>query len=62
MWQRASTSLGHKMPVHPWSKLATDIFHFEGPPYLLIVEYTSRFPVVCKLTSMTGIHAATNAS
>ena len=34
----------------------TDIFHFEGASYLLIVEYTSRFPVVCKLSSMTGQH------
>ena len=33
---------------------ATDIFHFEGASYLLIVDYTSKFPVVCKLSSMTG--------
>ena len=30
-----TTSLGQKIPVHPWSKLATDIFHFEGASYLL---------------------------
>ena len=51
-----TTSLGQEIPVHPWSKLATDMFHFEGASYLLIVDYTSRFPFVCKLTSMTGIH------
>ena len=28
--QKQSTSLGQEIPVHPWSKLATDIFHFEG--------------------------------
>ena len=55
---KLSTSLGQEIPVHPWSKPATDIFHFEGASYLLIVDYTSRFPVVCKLTSMTGVHVA----
>ena len=55
---KTTTSFGQEIPVHPWSKLATDIFHFEGASYLLIVDYTSRFPVVCKLTSMTGIHVA----
>ena len=56
--QKPATSLGQEILVHPWSKLATDIFHFEGASYLLIVDYTSRFPVVCKLTSMTGVHVA----
>ena len=44
--------------MHNWSKLATDIFHFEGVSFLLIVDYTSRFLVVCKLTSMIGVHVA----
>ena len=51
-------SLCQKIPLHPWSKLATDIFHFEGASYLLIVDYTSRFPVVSKLSSMTWQHVA----
>ena len=45
---KPTTSLGQEIPVHPWSKLATDIFHFEGTAYLLNVDYTSRFPIVCK--------------
>ena len=32
---------GHEIPVHPWSKLASDIFYFEGDSYLLIVDYSS---------------------
>ena len=44
----------HKIPVNPWSKLASDIFHFEGNSYLLIIDYTSRFPIIRKLSSMTG--------
>ena len=56
--QEPSLLLGPQMPLHPWTKLATDVFHFEGVSYLLIVDYTSRFPVVCNLTLMTGQHIA----
>ena len=44
----------HKIPVNPWSKLASDIFHFEGNSYLLIIDYTSIFLITRKLSSMTG--------
>ena len=47
------TTLGHEVPPVPWSKVATDIFHYESQPYLLIVDYTSRFPIVRKLKSMS---------
>ena len=53
-----SLALGQEVPLHPWTKLATDIFHFEGTSYLLIVDYTSCYPVVHKLASMTGQHIA----
>ena len=56
--QEPTLSLGQEVPLYPWTKLATDIFHFEGASYLLVVDYTSRFPVVHKLTSMTGQHIA----
>ena len=55
---KPTTSLGQEIPVHPWSKLATDIFYFEGASHLLIVDNTSRFLVVCTLTSMTVVHVA----
>ena len=48
--------LGQEVPLYPWTKLATDMFHFEGVSYLPVVDYTSRFPVVHKLSSMTGQH------
>ena len=38
--------LHHEVPVTPWTKLATDIFHFQGSNYIIIVDYTSKFPVV----------------
>ena len=52
--------LGQEIPLYPWTKLATDIFHFEGVSYLLLVDYTSRYPVVRKLASMTGQHVASH--
>ena len=56
--QKPSSSLGQEIPVHPWPKLATDIFLFESSSYLLQVDYTNRFPIVHKLSSMTGQHVA----
>ena len=57
--QEPSLSLGQEVTLYPWTKLAIDIFHFEEASYLLIVGYTSRFPVVHKLTSRTGQHITT---
>ena len=51
-------SLGQEVPLHPWSMLSTDIFHFEGASHLLIVDYTRKFPVMHKISSMTGQHIA----
>ena len=52
------TALGHEVPPVPRSKVATDIFHYESQPYLLIVDYTSRFPIVRKLKSMSAQNVA----
>ena len=49
-------SLGQEIPALSWTKLATNIFHFEGDSYLLLVDYTSRYPIIHKLTSMTAQH------
>ena len=54
--QPPQMSLRQKIPIHPWTKLATNIFHFEGESYLLLVDYTSHFPVACKLNCMTAQH------
>ena len=50
-------SLGQEIPIHPWTKLATDIFHCEAESCLLLVDYTSCFLIVGKLNSMTSQHA-----
>ena len=54
--QQPSLYLGQEVPLYPWTKLATDIFHFEGASHLLVVDNTSGFPGVHKFTSMTGQH------
>ena len=51
-------SLGEEVLIHPWTKVDTDILHFENDSYLLIVNYTSRFPVVHKLMSTTAQQVA----
>ena len=38
--------------------LPLTFFHSEGAAYILIMDDTSRFLIVCKLTSMIGIHVA----
>ena len=58
--QEPSLSLGQEVPLYPWIKLATGMFYFEGVSYLLVVDYISRFPVVWKLTLMTGQHIASH--
>ena len=55
---RNNPIIRQEVPIFPWTKLATDLFHFEGDLYLLIVDYTSQFPIVHKLTSMTGHNVA----
>ena len=51
-----NTALGHEIPSVPWSKVATDIFHFESNSYLFVMGYTSRFPIVRELKSMSAQH------
>ena len=36
----------HEVPQTPWTKLGSDLFHLDGKDYLLIVDYTSKYPVV----------------
>ena len=49
-----SMSLGQEIPAFPWTKLATNISYFEGDSYLLLLDYTRRYPIIHKLTSQTA--------
>ena len=44
--------------ITPLDQVSNRSISFGGASYLLIVDYTSRFPVVSKLSSMTGQHVA----
>ena len=35
------SALGQEVPVFPWTKVATDLFHLEGNSYLLLIDCTS---------------------
>ena len=44
----------HPTPEVPWHTVATDLFEIKNSKYLLIVDYYSRFPVLCKLVNTTS--------
>ena len=47
-------TLGHEIPTIPWYKLTMDIFSFDNNNYLVVVDYTSKFPLIRRLLSMTA--------
>ena len=59
---KSTPSFGQEIPVVPWTKLTSDIFHFQNDSYLLIMDFPSRFPIVHKLISMTAKHVASHFS
>ena len=44
----------HPTPELPWYTVATDLFEIRNSKYLLLVDYYSRFPMLCKLGSTTS--------
>ena len=34
------SALGQEVPIFPWTKVATDLFHFKGSSYLLLIDTT----------------------
>ena len=44
----------HDIPTKPWTKIGMDLFELKGDDYLLMTDYTSRFPIVHKLKSTTS--------
>ena len=52
--QRSEPLQSRPTPELPWDTVATDLFKTKNSKYLLLVDYYSRFPVLCKLGSMTS--------
>ena len=43
-----------ELPEYLWQKVGTDLFHFKGSTYLIVVDYFSRYPEVQKLASTSS--------
>ena len=43
-----------KLPRRPWEKLASDLFELKGTPYIIVVDYFSRYIEIMKLTTTTS--------
>ena len=52
--QRCEPLQSHPTPELPWHMVATDLFEIKNSKYPLLVDYYSRFPVLCKLGSTTS--------
>lgn len=44
----------HPVPQAPWKKLGTDIFHYGGKDYLVVVDYFSKYPEITQLDGKTA--------
>ncbi|KAI7800948.1 hypothetical protein IRJ41_015739, partial [Triplophysa rosa] len=42
------------LPQYPWQKVGTDLFHFHGKEYLLVVDYLSSFPEIALLSNSSS--------
>ena len=42
------------VPSHPWHTLGTDLFYFRKQDLLLLIDYFSKFLIVCKLPNLTS--------
>ena len=52
--QRAEPLIPTPFPDFPWQRVGTDLFEWKGSPYLLVVDYYSRYIEVAKLSATTA--------
>lgn len=48
------------LPTEPWKKVGTDLFHYNGKDYLLVIDYYSNYPEIALLTSTTATSVITH--
>uniref|UniRef100_A0A3Q2YZ04 Integrase catalytic domain-containing protein n=1 Tax=Hippocampus comes TaxID=109280 RepID=A0A3Q2YZ04_HIPCM len=48
------------LPTAPWKKVGTDLFHYNGKDYLLVIDYYSNYPEIALLTSTTATNVITH--
>ncbi|CAI5681987.1 unnamed protein product [Oreochromis niloticus] len=51
---QAEPLIPHQIPELPWMKIGADIFELNGQPYLLLVDYLSKYPEVLNLPDKTA--------
>ena len=44
----------HEIPLRPWMKLGTDLFHYRGNNYLIMIDYYSNFPEMVTLRDISA--------
>ena len=42
------------VPPHPWHTLGTDLFYFRKQDFIILIDYFSKFLIVCKLPNSTS--------
>ena len=47
--QMREEMIPHDVPTTPWTKVGSDLFHFQGDNYVLVTDYTTKYAVVRKL-------------
>ena len=54
-YQPAEPLITSTLPEYPWQRVAADLFEWQNTPYLLVVDYYSRFIEIAKLTSTSSL-------
>ena len=52
--KRKEPMIPHPVPDGPWLTVAADLFYFDGRDYLLVVDYFSKYPELCRLPDKTA--------
>jgi len=54
------SAIPSELPDRPWQKVAADLFELKGHPYLLFIDYFSRYIEVAKLSRPTSPEVTTH--
>lgn len=52
--QKKQPMIPHELPSHVWKTVGADIFYYEKKPYLCVIDYYSKFPIIRRLEKETS--------